>query len=120
MRAVNFVFVMTALCGSAQAADSPLPDLTACVSEEYRPAKIDACAEVLSNAALPTDRRIIALYNHALGLISTMQVGLANNDLSLMTALDSKSEYAIKLQADIDDARKGAEGLLHCLPKALC
>lgn len=121
MREIYFVFAIVASYGSAQANDAPLPDgWNGCTNEEYRPAKVNACAEVLNNTALSAEQRIIALYHHAPGLISRMQVGLANNDLILITSLDPKSEYVIKLRANIDETRAGAESLLHCLPKALC
>ena len=110
MREIYFVFAIVASYGSAQANDAPLPDgWNGCTNEEYRPAKVNACAEVLNNTALSAEQRIIALYHHALGLISRMQGGLANNDLILITSLDPKSEYVIKLRANIDETRAGAE-----------
>jgi hypothetical protein len=44
----------------------------------------------------------------------------ATGDLAAILAFDPQSEFATTLRANIDDARKSAEGLLHRLPTVLC
>jgi hypothetical protein len=89
------LFVLVA-CSSAQANESrsDSDQWNACLNQEYRPAKIAACAEVLRDSGLTTERLTTALFHHALGLISMMLLKPATDDLAAILALDPQSEFA--------------------------
>ena len=79
-----------------------------------------ACSEILSDPGLTIEKRVLALFNRARGAISIALLRSATDDLNTILVLDPQSAYAASLQAEIAQARKSAEGLLHCLPKAQC
>ncbi len=117
--ASSLAFALACRFAAAQDA-APTDELwRSCVESAPDANKVSVCQKLIDKPDLSADRRVIAHYHHAAGLLAIFEIADARADLERIKALDPASEYIARLEKEIDLAVIRAL-LQPCPPPRIC